>query len=195
IRGLNKAAKINHSCPTLMISKKLNGLLMKSTDEKLLEYARDEIGAGVGQTRHKTTLQDLRFRVLMRKNALARLKPVAPKVPAKAGTGELVKSASTVRGAALKGVVAELAKRDGKDVVEALATVAGSYDKDAAKWGREALDSQLGRQSVSHVKEQFRHSAAEVRKAAVRVAAAKHVELTLPVIDAVADKDKGVRAE
>src|SRR5262245_61458582 len=38
IRGINKAAKINHSCPVLMISKKLNRLLMASEDPILLEF-------------------------------------------------------------------------------------------------------------------------------------------------------------
>src|SRR5262245_33138165 len=36
IRGLNKAAKIHHSCPVLMISKKLSKLLLASEDPVLL---------------------------------------------------------------------------------------------------------------------------------------------------------------
>jgi hypothetical protein len=195
LRGLNRAAKINHSCPVTMIAKKLLNLLNKSTDTKLLELAVDEIGADVGKTTHARMLQDLRFRVRMRKNAVARMTPVAPKLPAKATTSDLVKSASTVRGAALKGVVTELAKRDGKDVLGGLATVAGSYDKDAQKWGRDGLDSYLGRQSSSTLKEHFSHSAAEVRKGAIRVARAKHDELTPQIIEALTDKDKAVRAE
>src|SRR5207237_492717 len=50
IRGLNRAAKIQHSCPVTVIAKKLHRMLMASDDAKLLEYARDEIGAGVGRT-------------------------------------------------------------------------------------------------------------------------------------------------
>src|SRR5579859_2435167 len=52
IRGLNKSATMNHSCPVLLIGKKLNSLLMASNDQQLLEYARDEIGAGVGRSRY-----------------------------------------------------------------------------------------------------------------------------------------------
>jgi HEAT repeat protein len=121
--------------------------------------------------------------------------PVAPKLPAKATTGDLVKSASTVRGSALKGVVTELAKREGKDVIGGLATVAGSYDKEAQKWGREGMDTYMGRQSSSTVKDYFDHSSAEIRKGAIRAARAKHEELTPRIIDALTDKDKGVRAE
>src|SRR5690242_5842866 len=58
IRGLNKAAKINHSCPVLTISKKLNVMLLSSDDMKLLDFARDEIGADVGKSRYAGTLQD-----------------------------------------------------------------------------------------------------------------------------------------
>src|SRR4051812_21717806 len=45
IRGINRAAQLEHSCPTLMIAKKLSRMLMKSDDQKLLDFARDEIGA------------------------------------------------------------------------------------------------------------------------------------------------------
>ena len=40
IRGLNKAARSNYTCPVLMIRKKLTKLLMASTDQVLLEFAR-----------------------------------------------------------------------------------------------------------------------------------------------------------
>ena len=51
IRGLNRAAKIEHSCPVVFIAKKLDRLLMASDDRELLEFARDEIGTDVGRTR------------------------------------------------------------------------------------------------------------------------------------------------
>lgn len=192
IRGLNRAAKINHSCPVLMISKKLNGLLMRSTDEKLLEFAYDEIGADVGPTRHATALKNLRTAVMLRKNAVARL---GPRVPvARATTAELIKSAGAARGAALKGVVAELARREGKEALAALARLAASGDAETAKLGRAGLDAHLGQLSLSQVKEHLGHANAEVRRSAVRVAS-RSVELTLAVIDATADKDQAVRAE
>jgi hypothetical protein len=39
IRGLNRAAEIDHTCPALVIAKKLSRILMASTDEQLLEFA------------------------------------------------------------------------------------------------------------------------------------------------------------
>src|SRR5204863_321598 len=72
IRGLNRAAAINHSCPVTVIAAKLNRFFASSLDVKLLEFARDEIGAGVGATEHRAVIQDLRFAVTLRKNALVR---------------------------------------------------------------------------------------------------------------------------
>src|SRR5262249_45009397 len=104
IRGLNKAAKISHSCPVLMISKKLVKMLSASTDDKLLEYAKDEIGAGVKASRHAGTLRDLRFKISMRRNALARLKPQGP---AGMTMTDLVRSAGRETGSKLEGVIKE----------------------------------------------------------------------------------------
>ena len=74
IRGLNKAARLEHSCPTLVISKKLLPMLLASEDEELLDYAREMIGAGVGRTSHARVLEDIRLACMKRKNELARKK-------------------------------------------------------------------------------------------------------------------------
>src|SRR5262245_46923238 len=47
IRGLNKAAKIDHSCPAVTIARKLSGTLRTTRDPMLLDYARENVGAGV----------------------------------------------------------------------------------------------------------------------------------------------------
>jgi hypothetical protein len=72
IRGMNKSAAINHSCPAVTIARKLTGILGSTRDTQLLEFARDNIGAGVGETRHGAVLKDLKFSCTLRKNALER---------------------------------------------------------------------------------------------------------------------------
>ena len=52
IRGLQRSAKMSQSCPVVLIAKKLIRLLDASTDPILLEYARDEIGAGIKGSAH-----------------------------------------------------------------------------------------------------------------------------------------------
>src|SRR5437667_12805435 len=72
LRGLNRAAEITHSCPVAVIAKKLNRMLAATDDAKLLQFARDEIGAGVSATKHAAIIQDLRLMVTFRRNALLR---------------------------------------------------------------------------------------------------------------------------
>src|SRR5205807_7290629 len=72
IRGINRAAKINDSCPALVIAKKLHRMLSASEDPELLQFARENIGAGIKQSRHMETLQNLRMFCAQRKNQIAR---------------------------------------------------------------------------------------------------------------------------
>ncbi len=61
IRGLNKAAAIDGSCPALVIGKKLAMQLRSSTDVKLLQYARENVGAGLTHSRHAAVIKDIRL--------------------------------------------------------------------------------------------------------------------------------------
>jgi hypothetical protein len=70
IRGMNKAAAIDHSCPAVTIARKLNGTLSKTGDKQLLLYARENIGLGVTKSRHMNVLKDLKMTCTLRQNAL-----------------------------------------------------------------------------------------------------------------------------
>jgi hypothetical protein len=131
----------------------------------------------------------------LRKNALARVTVVPPKGPAALTTPALARAASTARGAELPGLLRELAKRDGNEAIAGLAVAASSYDKETAKLGRELLDANLGRLTLSGLRERLEDDNAEVRRGAVRVAAARHIELVLSVIDRLTDADAAVLAE
>ena len=84
IRGLNKAAKIEGSCPATIIGKKLSKMLAATDDPELLEFARENIGAGVGRSRHSGMLLELRASCTARKGELAR-RDITEKTPAPAG--------------------------------------------------------------------------------------------------------------
>src|SRR5437016_5561132 len=75
IRGLNRAAKIEHSCPAVTIAKKLNRMLRNTTDLELLEFARENMGAGVTQSRHMGVIRDLRVVCMVRKRLVAQMPP------------------------------------------------------------------------------------------------------------------------
>jgi len=195
IRGLNRAATLNHSCPVLMISKKLLKLLLASEDEQLLEYARDEIGAGIGPTRHAGVLQDLRVRLLLRKNELARRPPIPAEGPGKLATFQLIRALPRIRGEQLRDTLNELARREEPQALTAILQAARSNDPERAQLARDALDRHLSAQSLSGVKQALDDNRSELRRSAIRVAIDKHTELVLNIIDRLTDKESAVRLE
>jgi hypothetical protein len=70
VRGLNKSALIDHSCPAVTIARKLNTQLRSSNDSELLQYARENIGMGVKKSKHMDVLKDLKLTASVRQNAL-----------------------------------------------------------------------------------------------------------------------------
>jgi len=192
IRGLNRAAQLDHSCPTLVISRKLRKLLLSSEDVVLLEFARDEIGAGLGRVKYAGNLQDLRFQCMLRKNALLRAGIGGPKTPRTMTTPELVKAAEKEGGARLKTILTELGQRRGAEVLEGLSAAATHADKDIRGLAGDLLDQHLARQTPGFVKEKLKDDNAEVRKAAIR-AAAKMPGLVGDVIDCLSDSQTDVR--
>ena len=196
IRGLTRSAKLEHSCPVVLITKKLIRLLDASTDPVLLEYARDEIGAGIKGSAHARILQDLRFRVSLRKNAVARMKPITPvtKPAADLSTPDLAKAVSTTRGISLRGILKELAKRDGKEALDGLTTAAGSSNSNTRFVGREMLDIHLGRMPASSLSEVLKDNRVEARLGAVRVAGTQD-KMAPALIERITDESAAVRAE
>jgi hypothetical protein len=78
IRGFNKSAHIDHSCPALTIARKLTGFLSRTADTELLQYAKENIGVGVRKTKHGDVIQDLKLGCTRRITALKNAPP--PKV-------------------------------------------------------------------------------------------------------------------
>jgi hypothetical protein len=70
IRGFNKAAGRSRECPVAEIAKRLKQLLKSSDDVKVLDFARDEIGAGVEVPTFRGIIDDLKLATIFRKRAL-----------------------------------------------------------------------------------------------------------------------------
>jgi hypothetical protein len=191
IRGINRAAIREQSCPTLVIAKKLRTMLLATDDQELLEFARDEIGAGVERSRHKNVLQDLRVLCMLRRNALMRLEEkTGIKSPRKMATAELADAAGD-NGPRVKPMLLELAQRKGPDVMRGLATAAGSDDKEVRQLGRDLLDKHLERQGIEFIQKQLKDDRAQVRQSAAR-SAAKYVSLGEDLIRLLGDSDRDV---
>jgi hypothetical protein len=193
IRGLNDAARIEHSCPAVTIAKKLARMLAATDDTELLQYARENIGLGITQSRHMAVLRELRTACMLRKNYLARLAASGPKVPRTMTTAELAEAAGSERGPRLKQVLTELEQRRGDEPIHALGVAAASYEGDVRDLARDLLLSNLTRQGAAVVKGKLRDDPPEVRAAAARAVGRKFPALGGDVIDLLNDQDEGVR--
>jgi hypothetical protein len=211
IRGLNRAAHIEHSCPAVTIAKKLSRMLSSSRDPQLLEFARENVGAGVMRSRHLGVIKDLRVTCMMRKRALLESGITATAVaPAlndlksaisdpgarelrKLSTTELVEEAGRERGPRLKLILTELGKRPGDAALGALGSAAATYEGDVQKQARTLLDHQLAGLAAEVVKEKLRDDRAEVRAAAARAVGTRSLHAESTLIDLLADEEPGVR--
>jgi hypothetical protein len=205
IRGLNRAAHIEGSCPAVLIAKKLARMLSVSDDPQLLDFARENVGLGVARSRHMAVLKDLRLVCALRKQSVARNTAAAPRSavvrteaeqkPLRTMTvDELAEAAGRERGSRLKQVLLELEKRRGDGVVSALGSAAATVsDEELKQQAREILARYLGRQSPAVVKEKLADDRAEVRAAAARVAAAKGLRFGSELIGLLEDPEPRVR--
>lgn len=195
IRGLNRAVQIEHSCPTLVISKKLRKMLLASDDRELLEFAADNIGAGVTQTRYASVLRDLRFQCTLRKNSLARATPgrTAPKTPRTMTVDELIRAAGSESGVRLNAVVIELGQRRDAEALIGLAIAAGSSDESVKGSSRQILDKRLALLPAEELKQKLEDTSSEMQMSAIRVVSARFPGLMGDVIERLTDEDLEVR--
>jgi hypothetical protein len=196
IRGINRAARINDSCPALVIAKKLHRMLSASEDQELLQFARENIGAGIKQSRHLETLDNLRMFCAQRKNLIARKAAgghKTAKAPIAMSVAELTSAAGSDRGERLRAVLTELEKRPGDEVIGALGSAAADYEKDIQQLARELLYKHLSRQKEAIIKAKLQDDRREVRAAAARVAGEKKMPLGDGLINLLTDDESAVR--
>jgi hypothetical protein len=198
IRGLNRAAKIEHSCPAVTIARKLQRILMASMDTELLEFARENIGAGITHSRHLNVLQDVRLACTLRKNSLASR---GREVPLRGGdrpirsmtVQELAEAAGIERGARLKAVLTELGRRSGEEALSALGAAATGYEGESRTLARELITKKLSALETAGLKAKLNDDKSEVRACAARVVAAKRLRLAPELIELLQDEEPSVR--
>lgn len=202
IRGLNRAATIEATCPAATIGKKLVGMIKASDDTQLLEFARENIGLGVEKSPHMGIIKDLRVACMVRKRDVM-AKGVASKTQpketpagstvAKMSIADLAKATASERGSKLKDILTELEGRSGELALNTLAAHTTYYDEEIQKLARDLLAKHLGRQSATAVKEKLKDERAEVRIAAARAIGDKGMKLGSELIDLLGDKEADVQ--
>lgn len=210
LRGLNRSAGINDSCPVVVIAKKLNQLLRVSTDEDLLQLAREQIGAGVGPTRHGAVLKDLRLSVTFRLNAVSRMNESRKKAanaasqtdpseelgqsPASMSVDALSGAIEKTEGATLKAVLDELGARDETKSLVALAQASRTLQEEAAaRHARSLLVKSMSRQREDALRKHLTHELAELRGAAVFAVYRNKLMWVDELIELLDDEEAGVR--
>ncbi len=192
IRGINRAAVMENSCPTLVIAKKLSRMLAASNDDELLDFAYDNIAAGIERSQHMRVLQDLRVMCMLRRNALIRLaERTGVKAPHKMTTAELADAMARDSGDRLKMELMELGQRKGPDALTGLIAAAGNKDQDVQKLALDLLVGQMAAQGIEVVQTELRDEHIDARRAAAR-AAAKFTSLAGDLIGLLADHDADV---
>jgi hypothetical protein len=199
IRGMNRAAAIESSCPAVVISKKVNAILRSTKDHDLLDYARENIGLGVERSRHLGILKDLKALCVVRKGQLPpktaamRVPPTKDKPPSAMSVAELIKAANGERGAGLKPLLLELEKRKGDEALAGLAAFTTYSETEVQQLARQLLRSNLARQDAELVKTKLTDESAPIRAAAAQVVAVKKLPLASQLIDLLADANPDVR--
>jgi hypothetical protein len=199
IRGMNRAAKIESSCPAVIIAKKVSRILNATTDAALLDFARENIGIGVERSRHMGVLQDLRVVCILRKRALGTQATVSTGSPGSSPyrsmkTSQLAEAAGNEHGPRQKQIVLELGLRRGDEALVALASVAATTsDKGLKQLARDQLDESLSGMTAGVIKEKLKDDRAEIRAAAARVAGSKGYRLGDELIDLLGDAEPDVR--
>lgn len=144
LRGLQKASRIDHSCPVAMITQKLRGILLTSNDSELLDFARDEISAAVEDSRHSLLLRDLRARVTIQRNKAIAANPPIPRwlrdLTIKEMVEALRRNDNTPR---LLAMARELARRQEKEALDGLALFAASFYREISEPSLALLQKRL----------------------------------------------------
>lgn len=207
IEAFNRTAELEHSCPVVLIGKKIASLLSASKDVQLLTFAKENLGAGIQARRHLGVVRDLKFHAQLRRTVVQRElalagrsqpTPVGPRPfpvdrsPASRSVEDLLEAVER-GGPERPSLVAELSRRDSPKVVPALVRFIGGTDPALAAQAENLLAERLGREGGQALAGWSRDPRPEVRAAAA-AAAGKQVrpdgEILLRLLQ---DQDRSVQ--
>lgn len=201
IDGFNRAAKMEDSCPAVVIGKKIT-LILKSTDDvDLLTFAKDNIGAGVKTRRHMGTVKDLQLTCIIQKGNLQRQRLAAgnlgktanlpgagnaglPAVIPNMTQADFIAGAKSEQGPKLKAILAEADKRKLFDV---LVIAAARPETEAKEIGQTFLEKNLGSKTSKELKELLKHAKPEARAAAAKAIGKRGFHFEKELIDLLSD--------
>lgn len=183
VEGLNRAANMEHSCPAVVIGRKIERIVFATEDVDLLSFIKDNVGAGVKARRHMGVIKTLQVNCIVRKGDLQRQRLAAGNAPPRVGAtlpganasanasfakftpADFLAAAKNEQGLKLKSILAEADKRKLFDV---LVIAAARPETEAKEIGESFLDKHLEQKSGPQLKDLLKHGKPEARAAAAK---------------------------
>ena len=179
VRGVNKSARMQQSCPIVVIAGKLRGMLQSTSDRSMLEYAirnLDGSGSGVFYGNYVESLRELAQRKLygeektvreLRGGTVSQL--LRSKRPVEQWSHEdLQEAVRQEKDTQLVRVLEELMQRQGGEYTNTLAEAIAVVPEDAKELARGLLAQRLTRMTDRTLIAKLEDPDVEVRAAAVR---------------------------
>lgn len=194
-RGLQSSAKLEHSCPVAMISQKLKSFLLKSEDDELLDYARDELTTALEGSRHAPLLQDMRLGVTLRRKVVLANKPKAPKWLLEMTVPEMLKSLREEENQQKHKLMAqELGRRGDHESLQGLGLFAVSFYPEVKEPSIKLLKEKMRKLKTSELQEFLMDPNTLLRqKAAETIGEIKAIKGAEDLVPLLSDSNAGVR--
>ena len=194
-RGLQSSAKLEHSCPVAMISQKLKSFLLKSEDDELLDYARDELTTALEGSRHAPLLQDMRLGVTLKRKVVLANKPKAPKWLLEMTVPEMLKSLREEENQQKHKLMAqELGRRGDHESLQGLGLFAVSFYPEVKEPSIKLLKEKMRKLKNSELQEFLMDPNTLLRqKAAEAIGEIKAIKGAEDLVPLLSDSNAGVR--
>lgn len=205
VRGAISASRIRASCPIIMISNKLGGLLRSTNDPRLLQHAMDYLEPTGPEAVYGTYLNNLRQIANEQFEEVTGREPAVSTTLRGGGTAsqlrrsrlqlddwsykDLADAVSEVKGTQLLQVLGELKDRKGSVYTEALAEAIETVGDDVKPIARGLLATRLVRMTDRTLRAKMKDSNAEVRAAAALAVGYKGSPLYKELAAALRDGD------
>jgi HEAT repeat protein len=203
IDGFNRAANMEHSCPAVLIGRKIASIIRSTDDMGLISYAKDSIGMGVKARRHMGVVKDLQVTCILRKGflqnqqlaagALSTRPAPTPPPPASLtimAQADFLAAVKNEHGPKLKAILVEANKRQLFDI---LVIAAARPETEAKQLGETFLDKHVERKTAAQLKELLKHAKPEARSAAARAIGRRELAFGKELIDALSDDNSAVQ--
>lgn len=179
VRGVNRAAAINNSCPIIVISNKLQSLLSQTKNRQVLEEAASILSAktdglpygsylsSIGDFIDKQLGRSKKTNVLRGGGTVSQLRRATKSVD-EWNFEDLIEAVGQEKGATLVKVLEQLKERKGAEYTEALANAIDRVDEDTKPLARGLLAQRFTRMTDRTLAAKLKDRNAEVRAAAAR---------------------------